>query len=133
MERSAHGAEESVKPVLGLLLQHSPDSARGGDLGDGRDPGPAVRAEPNHRGRRDGLQLRLCRDEFDDPAALQAADLSDAVKDRGGDRMEKDPVCGMMVDPKRAAGSSVFGGKTYVFCSAGCKASFDRNPAKYAK
>jgi len=47
--------------------------------------------------------------------------------------MEKDPVCGMMVDSKRAAGSSVFGGKTYVFCSSGCKASFDRNPAKYAK
>ena len=47
--------------------------------------------------------------------------------------MEKDPVCGMMVDPKRAAGSSVFGGKAYVFCASGCKASFDRNPAKYAK
>jgi len=51
----------------------------------------------------------------------------------GGDEMEKDPVCGMMVDPKRAAGSSVYGGKTYYFCSASCKATFDRSPARYAK
>ena len=47
--------------------------------------------------------------------------------------MEKDPVCGMMVDPKRAAGSSVFGGKMFYFCSASCKASFDKAPTKYAR
>ena len=47
--------------------------------------------------------------------------------------MEKDPVCGMMVDPKRAAGSSSVGGKTSYFCSAGCKATFDSNPTKFAK
>lgn len=45
----------------------------------------------------------------------------------------KDPVCGMMVDEKRSAGTSSFQGKTYYFCSGGCKASFDRNPAKFAK
>jgi Cu+-exporting ATPase len=47
--------------------------------------------------------------------------------------MEKDPVCGMMVEPKRAAGSSVYGGKTYHFCSAGCKSTFDKSPARFAK
>ncbi len=47
--------------------------------------------------------------------------------------MEKDPVCGMMVDPKRAAGSSVHRGRTFYFCSSGCKATFDRNPAQFAK
>lgn len=47
--------------------------------------------------------------------------------------MEKDPVCGMMVDPKRAAGSSVYQGRTIYFCSGGCKAAFDKNPARYAK
>jgi len=47
--------------------------------------------------------------------------------------MERDPVCGMMVDPNRAAGRSLFQGKTYYFCSAGCKASFDRTPAKFVK
>ncbi len=47
--------------------------------------------------------------------------------------MEKDPICGMMVDPKRAAGSSSYGSRTYYFCSPGCKATFDRSPGKYAK
>ena len=45
----------------------------------------------------------------------------------------KDPVCGMMVDETRAAGTSLYQAKTYYFCSAGCKASFDKNPAKFAK
>ena len=45
----------------------------------------------------------------------------------------KDPVCGMMVDEKRAVGTSAFQGKAYYFCSAGCKATFDKNPAKFAK
>lgn len=47
--------------------------------------------------------------------------------------MERDPICGMNVDPKRAAGSSEYQGKTYYFCSPGCKATFEKNPAKFAK
>ena len=46
--------------------------------------------------------------------------------------MAKDPVCGMDVDPKTAAGKSEYKGETYYFCSAGCKKSFDANPEKYA-
>jgi Cu+-exporting ATPase len=38
-----------------------------------------------------------------------------------------------MVDEKRPAGTSVYQGKTYYFCSTGCKTTFDKNPAKYAK
>ncbi len=45
--------------------------------------------------------------------------------------MERDPVCGMMVDPKTAAGKSEYKGKTYYFCSPGCMKDFDRNPEKY--
>lgn len=44
----------------------------------------------------------------------------------------KDPVCGMDVDPARAAGTSVYHGRTYYFCSSGCKATFDLDPARYA-
>ena len=47
--------------------------------------------------------------------------------------MEKDPVCGMQVDPKSAAGKAQHGGKTYYFCAAGCKAKFEKNPGQYAK
>lgn len=47
--------------------------------------------------------------------------------------MARDPVCGMQVDERRAAGQSEYKGKTYYFCSAGCKAAFDQNPERYAK
>ena len=48
-------------------------------------------------------------------------------------QMEKDVVCGMQIDPAKAAGSSQHNGKTYYFCSAGCKAKFDANPEPFAK
>ncbi|HLK50261.1 MAG TPA: YHS domain-containing protein, partial [Bryobacteraceae bacterium] len=44
---------------------------------------------------------------------------------------EKDPVCGMAVDPGHAAGASTYQGKTYHFCSAGCVAKFESNPERY--
>ena len=47
--------------------------------------------------------------------------------------MIKDPVCGMEVDPKTAAGKSEYRGQTYFFCSNGCKKAFDKEPEKYAK
>ncbi len=43
----------------------------------------------------------------------------------------KDPVCGMDIDPKTAAGKSEYKGQTYYFCSAGCKKAFDKEPEKY--
>jgi Cu+-exporting ATPase len=47
--------------------------------------------------------------------------------------MAKDPVCGMRIDEKKAAATSQYRGKTYYFCSPGCKKSFDANPEKYLK
>ena len=46
--------------------------------------------------------------------------------------MTKDPVCEMTVDEKKAA-TTVYQGKTYHFCSPGCKATFEKDPARYAK
>jgi Cu+-exporting ATPase len=45
--------------------------------------------------------------------------------------MEKDPVCGMKVDPARARAVHEHAGKTYYFCCAGCKEKFSAAPAKY--
>ena len=45
----------------------------------------------------------------------------------------QDPVCGMMVDPQEAAGSSEYQGQTYYFCGIGCKKTFDAEPDKYIK
>ena len=47
--------------------------------------------------------------------------------------MEKDPVCGMDVDPKNAPAKSEYEGKIYYFCSLGCKKEFDQQPQKYLK
>ena len=47
--------------------------------------------------------------------------------------MERDPVCGMQVDPAKAAGQSDYNGKTYYFCAKSCKTKFDANPSQYAK
>ena len=47
--------------------------------------------------------------------------------------MTKDPVCGMEVDPASAAGTAEYRGKTYYFCSPGCKAAFEREPEKYVQ
>ncbi len=43
----------------------------------------------------------------------------------------KDPVCGMEIDPQQAAAKTEYEGKTYYFCSPGCKAAFDKNPTQY--
>ena len=44
---------------------------------------------------------------------------------------ERDPVCGMQVQPDRAAGKSDHKGKTYYFCGLGCKRKFDSDPERY--
>ena len=46
--------------------------------------------------------------------------------------MELDPVCGMTVDPNTAAGKSEYQGKTYYFCSLGCKNAFDKDPERFS-
>jgi len=47
--------------------------------------------------------------------------------------MATDPVCGMSVEPSKAAGSFDYQGKTYLFCSGHCLAKFRSDPAKYAE
>jgi YHS domain-containing protein len=47
--------------------------------------------------------------------------------------MMKDPVCGMMVDEKKTKLRSEYEGKTFYFCSATCKAAFDKDPHKYGR
>jgi YHS domain-containing protein len=49
------------------------------------------------------------------------------------DTMERDVVCGMQVDPAKAAATSEYNGKTYYFCAKVCKTKFDANPSQYVK
>jgi len=49
------------------------------------------------------------------------------------EKLVKDLVCGMEIDPASAAGSSEYEGQKYYFCNLNCKKSFDAEPEKYAK
>ena len=42
-----------------------------------------------------------------------------------------DPVCGMTVDPARAAGHVEYQGNTYYFCGRGCVEKFRADPARF--
>ena len=48
-----------------------------------------------------------------------------------GEAAVHDPVCGMLVDPARAAHHASHAGHDYYFCSAGCRAKFSADPDKY--
>ena len=47
--------------------------------------------------------------------------------------MARDPVCGMEVAEDRAAATAVYQEKTYYFCAATCRESFDREPERYLR
>ena len=63
-------------------------------------------------------------------AAEQRKDPADHVRATAG-ITEKDPVCGMSVDPTKAAAVVVHEGKSYYFCCPGCAEKFKADPAKY--
>jgi Cu+-exporting ATPase len=46
---------------------------------------------------------------------------------------ETDPVCGMRVDPKTAAGRHAYRGETYYFCNPHCLERFRANPEEYLR
>ena len=45
--------------------------------------------------------------------------------------MERCPVCGMEVDPQDAAAKVDYQGRTYYFCSAECKETFQEDPQRF--
>jgi P-type Cu+ transporter len=50
---------------------------------------------------------------------------------RRGKGMERDPVCGMTVDPAKAKATSGHGGRVYHFCCTECAKKFEVEPEKY--
>ncbi|OHD69864.1 MAG: YHS domain-containing protein [Spirochaetes bacterium RBG_16_67_19] len=47
--------------------------------------------------------------------------------------MAQDPVCKMQVEEKKAAAKAEHMGKTYYFCSEGCRRAFEKDPHKYVE
>lgn len=59
------------------------------------------------------------------------ADRKKDIVNLGKDQ-QIDPVCGMIVNEKEAAGSDSFQGEKYYFCSDECKDKFETRPQEYA-
>jgi len=48
-------------------------------------------------------------------------------------KKEKDPVCGMNVDPAHSSHKAEHKHKKYSFCSGACMEKFKKNPDQFAK
>jgi Cu+-exporting ATPase len=59
-------------------------------------------------------------------AGSEASDNDKEVK-----TMAMDPVCGMEVDEKKMAATYDYRGKTYYFCTQGCKEKFSEEPERF--
>lgn len=55
------------------------------------------------------------------------------MKHQGNEKAFKDPVCDMEVSRLTAIAETDYEGKTYYFCSDGCRDEFEAEPAKYLK
>ena len=86
-------------------------------------------AEHEHNGRTYYFCSRHCVTKFkEDPERYIK---SAAAGSPGRDESVIDPVCGMTVDPARAAGKHEHKGQPYHFCSQHCLAKFKEDPDKF--
>jgi P-type Cu+ transporter len=57
--------------------------------------------------------------------------MEDAAHARCAEAADRDPVCGMKVDPHTTAHRHSHRGRAYFFCSGGCRSKFAADPEKY--
>lgn len=70
-------------------------------------------------------------DGHDEHAAGKPACCGPHGAPAGGDTRAIDPVCGMKVDPAATPHHAEHAGQAWHFCSAGCRAKFVADPARY--
>jgi YHS domain-containing protein/uncharacterized membrane protein YraQ (UPF0718 family) len=131
--------------VFGALYWLHRNSAQfGGGAGLAKDPvcGMQVRtADAPARTRHAGHSVYFCSDRCHDKfLANPDAYTGSSVPADGGhahdhhaneDGHRTDPVCGMTIDPEHAAGYAEQNGRTYWFCSTGCRDAFTADPDRY--
>jgi P-type Cu+ transporter len=57
--------------------------------------------------------------------------MESKMQEARSEKLERDPICGMIVDPLKAAAEVQHAGKTYYFCSARCAERFSNGPEKF--
>ena len=70
-------------------------------------------------------------EKFVETKTEEIDEKSSCCSERDETKQEKDPVCGMNVDPKNAVAKSEYNGKKYYFCCTHCKTKFDADPESY--
>ena len=99
------------------------------------DPAKAA-GSVRHRGRAVHFCSRSCQAKFEAdpdrylPARSKAITMAAAPVAAAAD-LALDPVCGMRIDPAKAAGSSEYQGRTIYFCCQGCLKKFVADPGRY--
>src|SRR5260221_1012155 len=66
-------------------------------------------------------------------AGPRARGVMKSVNQNTSGQLASDPVCGMAVDPRKAAGSFEYTAQTYFFCSLGCLKKFQTDPDLFLK
>src|SRR5437879_5545108 len=62
---------------------------------------------------------------------LMSVNDMEPVNQNAHEHRVKDPVCGMTVDPRNAAGFYEYKGQIYFFCSVGCCEKFKADPERF--
>jgi Cu+-exporting ATPase len=108
--------EDKVKdPVCGMIL----------------DPAKAA-ATSRHEGTTYFFCSAGCQRKFDSSPDRHREGLNAAVSLAGAEiSLATDPVCGMKVDPAKAAATVMHEGAAFYFCSKGCAAKFQTEPGRY--
>ena len=124
--------EKYLKPVAPSLATLGGDTLSAIDPVCGMKVDPAKAAATVERGganyyfcSRGAPKFRAAPEKYLKPAAPSLVTL-------GGDTLSAiDPVCGMKVDPAKAAATVEHEGANFYFCSQGCAAKFRSAPEKY--
>jgi YHS domain-containing protein/uncharacterized membrane protein YraQ (UPF0718 family) len=119
-ERLGGGAGYAIDPVCGMQIQTA-----------------NAPAHLTHNGVQHWFCSDRCAERFradpDRHATTITARHDDAEHTGHSDATAVDPVCGMTVDPERAAAHRHYDGADYYFCSPGCAAAFDAAPAAHTR
>jgi P-type Cu+ transporter len=121
-ERFLHPAadkEQATDPICGMKV----------------DPGHAA-GKCEHNGQTYYFCSQHCLTKFKENPELYAkptASLRSSGIEPSGAKETRatDPVCGMTVDPSKAAGKHRHNGQTYYFCSQHCLTKFREDPEKF--
>jgi Cu+-exporting ATPase len=118
---------------------HSPDGGANEGSPKVTDPVCGMKIDPakaagtaRHRGRAFHFCSKSCLAKFEaEPDRYLPKPKSLAMATSAEPERSLDPVCGMMVDPKTAAGSTEYEGRTIYFCCQGCLKKFVADPRRY--